>query len=356
MTSVANVVMTPSIANEPTNMPISQYITNIRDKYNPNLDLSFMDFFMGMYDTSSLVSAELLAKYGVLSIKPGRITLQSSTIKRMINKCHLVENVDYSFRPQLGSKSRGAPKDHYMLTPKAFKICLISSENENKYRDYFLFLEECIHYYNSGQTLALKQENTILKSTIVEKETTIVEKETTIIEKDDVITLLRRDMQNMMARMDTEREERNIQHVESTKQMSAMQSTLNKIVKKLDDREIPPSDSELTERFVLMKKDDIFYVIRSQERRIQKAIKERERLGFTKVADLLDSELILDCAYAQSLPNSIYLWNCIREVLVKENKISTRYNEFQLVSISEFDLIEMIKGVFNSRNDIKELN
>lgn len=29
----------------------------------------------------------------------------------------------------------------------AFKICLVSSEKETRYRDYYLFLEECIHYY-----------------------------------------------------------------------------------------------------------------------------------------------------------------------------------------------------------------
>jgi hypothetical protein len=364
MTSVENVVTTPStsIANEPTNMPLIQYITNIRDKHNPNLDISFMEFFISMYDTDdTLVSAELLADYGVLSIKSGRLSLDGSDIKKLFTTCHLVENIDYQCRQLAALGNRGGkPKDVYTLTPKAFKICLISSKNENRYRDYFLFLEECIHYYNKGQTSALKQENTMLKSTI--------------IEKDDSISQMRLDMQNMIARMDREheqreaervireheREERNRQHAEllsehaeSKEQMSAMQCTLDKIVKKLDDRAIPPSDSELTERFVLMKKNNIFYVIRSQERRIGKAIKERERLGFVKVADLFESELLLDCAYAQSLPNSIYLWNVIKEQLVKEKKIETKYNKVKLVSITESELLNIIKRVFSSR---KELN
>jgi hypothetical protein len=66
------------------------------------------------------------------------------------------------------------------------------------------------------------------------------------------------------------------QHEESKQQMDSMQNTLDKIVKKLDDRAVPPSDNELTERFVLMKRNNnIFYVIRTQERRLAKAINKK---------------------------------------------------------------------------------
>jgi hypothetical protein len=328
-----------SIANEPTDMPISQYITNIRDKYNSNLDLSFMEFFMSMYDTNELVSAELLAKYGVLSIKSNRNSLDGNDIKKLFTRCHLIENVDYSIRRQLAANSRGAPKNNYILSPKAFKICLISSENENRYRDYFLFLEECIHYYNKGQLSTLRLENDTIK----------VENSVIITERNSLSDRL----DQLMARMDIQTAQLTVQNQQLTvqteqltvqnQQMSVMQGTLDKIVKKLDDRAVPPSDSELTERFVLMKKNSIFYVIRSQERGLQKAIKKQERLGFSKVDDLLESELI---------PNSMYLWNCIKEELVKERKISTRYNKVVLISISESDLLDIIKQVFKSRNDL----
>jgi hypothetical protein len=94
----------------------------------------------------------------------------------------------------------------------------------------------------------------------------------------------------------------------------------------------------------MKKNDNTFYVIRSQERRMYKAIQEKEKLGYTKVSDLLESELI---------PNSIYLWNCIRDELVKERKIKCKYNEIILHNISEYELVDIIKQVFDSR---KQLN
>lgn len=130
------------IKAENTGIPIKEYIVNIRNKYYPDLDISFMDFFMDMYTNNESVSAELLATYGVLKIKESRKTLDGKDIDRVFKRCYLKENIDYQCRqlPALGNKG-GKPKNMYYLTPKAFKICLISSENETKYRDYYLFLE-----------------------------------------------------------------------------------------------------------------------------------------------------------------------------------------------------------------------
>lgn len=154
-----------AIKQENTNMAIKDYIKLVRDKYYPELDISFIDFFMDMYEKNKSISAELLATYGVLSIKPNRKSLGNSTIERLLKRCHLLESVDYSLRLQLGAQSntiRGVKyKDVYYLTPKAFKVCFISSENETNYRDYCLFLEECVHYYNIGQVTSM--EHTIIE-------------------------------------------------------------------------------------------------------------------------------------------------------------------------------------------------
>jgi hypothetical protein len=271
-------------------------------------------------------------------LKPDRKTLHSATLKRLFKRCHLIEDIDYIVRPQVGPNSKGgAPKDVYYITPKAFKICLISSENETKYRDYYLFLEECIYYYNIGQINSMKEKIDILKEDIefMNEDLQYVEQERDTLEDK---------FDKLMNELKLQREEMRIQNEESKQQMSIMQCTLDKIVKKLDDRAIPPSDNELTERFVLMKKNDnIFYVIRSQERRMYKAILEKEKLGYKKIDDLLESETI---------PNSMYLWNCIRDELVREKKIKCKYNEIILSSISEHDLIDIIKQVFDSRKQV----
>jgi hypothetical protein len=107
-------------------------------------------------------------------------------------------------------------------------------------------------------------------------------------------------------------------------------------------RSLPSTSEELTERFVLMKKDSEFYVIRSQVRNIGKVIKNKKRLGYSKIEDL-ESECI---------PNSTYLWNVIKEELIKDNKIKCKYNSFELNNLTEPDLVDMIIRVFKSRNEI----
>lgn len=93
------------------------------------------------------------------------------------------------------------------------------------------------------------------------------EQEEVIVEKEDMITELKKMHKELMSKLDRQ-----------DQRMNTMQGTLDKIVSKLDDRAVPPSDEELSERFVLMKKDqNTFYVIRSQERRLSKAILEREK-------------------------------------------------------------------------------
>jgi len=329
MNSQSNAIM-----SENTDVPIKEYIVNIRDKYYPDIDISFMDFFMEMYDSNELISAELLAEYRVLSIKPDRTTLDANDIKKIFKRCHLKENEDYVIRRQLAAKSKGAPKDMYYLTPKAFKICLISSSNETKYREYYLFLEECVHYYNIGQNNKLKEENNSLK-----EELDVTNEELSHVEEER--DTLSDKLDRLIAKMDKQ----DIKMDTIQKSNETMQNTLNKIVNKLDNIAVPPKDDNLTERFALMKKtDNTFYVIRSQERSIKTTIAKKEKLGYSKVSDLLESELI---------PNSTYLWICIKDILIKENKIKCYYNDITLKNISESDLVQVINHVFDSRKDVQ---
>lgn len=95
------------IKSENTNIPIKEYIVNIRNKYYPDLDISFMDFFMEMYNSDDLISTELLSTYGVLSIRSNRKTLHCNDIGKLFKLCHLKEDEDFQCR-QLAAKSRGA--------------------------------------------------------------------------------------------------------------------------------------------------------------------------------------------------------------------------------------------------------
>ena len=57
------------------------------------------------------------------------------------------------------------------MHPRDFKKCLIRSLNNQKYTDYYIFLEECINYYNEYQVLKLKRKlNEANKKKLVELE------------------------------------------------------------------------------------------------------------------------------------------------------------------------------------------
>ena len=308
------------------------------------------------------VEQDKLVKYGILSLFENGQP-KASDILRLMNQYGLAENVDYLMAQRCAIKfgtygGHRKPTIEYTMTPKTFFLCLIRSKNSSEYAMYYFHVLEIYDYYEQYFTQMYKENIEDLKNDLhsTNEELSEVEKDRDSLEdkldklmaKMDKQTLelqkQNEELQTQTLELQNQTQEMKIQHEESKQQMGAMQDTLNKIVKKLDDRAVPPPDDELTERFALMKKNDnTFYVIRSQERRIRKAIKEKEKLGYSKVPDLLESE---------SIPNSMYLWNCIKVILKTENKIYCFRNEVTLKNISEVDLIQVINQVFDSRREV----
>ena len=129
------------------------------------------------------------------------------------------------------------------------------------------------------------------------------------------------------------------QNNKQIKKLSELQIIVGKISNKLDSCAHMPNDNELSDRFVVMKSDIDYYVIRAQERNIYNAIKRQEDKGYKKINDLIESE---------SIPNSIYLWNTIKDELIKEKKIKTFRNSFTL-EIPEQDFVTIVKSIFDQR-------
>lgn len=249
----------------------------------------------------------------------------------MLEQYDLKENVDYHLLnvEQMVRRSQGGGRqpNKYILTPKAFFLCLVRSKNSCEYAKYYFHVLELYDYYECYYTAMYKQENAELKKEIVSKT--------------DKIDELLIELRTQRVKSEKEHEEfKAMMSVQNTK-LDVLQFTVDKITKKLDTCAHIPTEDELSDRFVIMKKDDQYYVIRSQERRINKAVKEQESKGFTKVNELIESETI---------PNSVYLWNAIKTELVKDRKITSKYNSFTL-NMSESDLITIIKEIFNSRKD-----
>jgi len=109
-----------------------------------------------------VVHHEKLIEYGIVTSN------RSSTIKEKLNALELVENEDYSelqdvlqLRPQGGTSI----KKVYMLTPEAFKKCLMRAQRRPKqkvdpviYCDYYLLLEKTYKLYTDYEKQLLNKQ------------------------------------------------------------------------------------------------------------------------------------------------------------------------------------------------------
>ena len=186
---------------------------------------------------------------------------------------------------------------------------------------------------------------------LAEKEMELAEKESELAEKEIENMSLTNKIDLLLKKMDEQSKETKQltkdtkllkkQNKKQINQLSELQITVGKISSKLDSCAHMPDNNELSDRFVVMKSVDDYYVIRAQDRNIYNAIKRQEDKGYTRITDLIDSETI---------PNSIYLWNTIKDELIKENKIKTFRNTFKL-QIPESDFITIVKSIFDQRKE-----
>jgi len=124
-------------------------------------DLSFMKDFMGMVkEKGFVVRHSRLQTTGVVSND-----VSSSRIKDCLESNFLIEGIDYLVEPELHQHQSGLKhKNTYMLTPRAFKKCLIRSKNTQVYANYYLTLEEAVVYFMEYQTELRGKCMLILKS------------------------------------------------------------------------------------------------------------------------------------------------------------------------------------------------
>ena len=133
----------------------NDYFKYIHDNFYPNQDVSFMDYFLELInsDDAFCVDHSKLNDYKVINTK------QSSDIKVCLNQYNLVEGEDYLLRNvpesrsinQHGGSNRN--KKQYILTPDAFKICLMRAKNSLVYANYYLLHEKNFKHYTDYRLL-----------------------------------------------------------------------------------------------------------------------------------------------------------------------------------------------------------
>lgn len=110
-----------------TKLDIKQYIQKYHDVLQKDMDLSFMDYFLYLceHPNEIIVKHEKLIEFGIFD------STRSSVIKERITSIELEEGVDFTLQNVLQRGKSGAQTHiHYILTPKAFKLCLMRSKNK----------------------------------------------------------------------------------------------------------------------------------------------------------------------------------------------------------------------------------
>jgi hypothetical protein len=135
------------LINDMIDINLIDYFKEVHNTFYKNINITFMEYFLEICDKDDkfIIDHHKLKKYKIIT--SGR----SNDIKECLNRLELVENIDFIVRnvPQQEDISRGIRiVKEYMLTPYAFKLCLIRSKNTKIYANYYLLLEKVFKYFN----------------------------------------------------------------------------------------------------------------------------------------------------------------------------------------------------------------
>jgi hypothetical protein len=158
-------------------LSLEDFFKKIHKKFYSDYDISFMEYFLGLtaHEGEFVVHHEKLIEYGIMS------SLQSTHIREKLNTLGLVENEEYLLTDIRVKFPSGLKyKKVYLLTPEAFKTCLLRARKYPNqkvdpvvYSKYYLLLEKTYKLfkdYETGllnkqlehQTIQLKQKNQLI--------------------------------------------------------------------------------------------------------------------------------------------------------------------------------------------------
>ncbi len=116
------------LSEKQVRIDLNNYFKEIHAKFYPNIDISFMDYFLDLTKNEGefIVDHQKLKEYGVLTNVD-----TTQKIKKNLERLFLTENEDYRVAQVSQPVKQGgfSTKNEYKLTPYAFKLCLIRSKN-----------------------------------------------------------------------------------------------------------------------------------------------------------------------------------------------------------------------------------
>ena len=140
------------LIKQETKLSLEEFFKDIHKRFYSNYDISFMEYFLELtqHEGKFIVHHEKLVEYGIMS------SVRSSAVKVKLDALGLVENEEYRLQDILQPVPQGgySTKKVYMLTPEAFKTCLIRARkypnqtvDPTVYSRYYLLLEKTYKLY-----------------------------------------------------------------------------------------------------------------------------------------------------------------------------------------------------------------
>jgi hypothetical protein len=139
------------LANSLVKCTLEDYFKAFHDNFYKDENIEFMGYFLSLIPKRKEFCVEhvKLQEYKVVNN-----LITSANILRALKQYDLEEGIDFNlFNVEQVRENRGTVNTkQYMLTPNAFKLCLIRAKNSKAYAKYYMRYEEMYYYYKYYQT------------------------------------------------------------------------------------------------------------------------------------------------------------------------------------------------------------
>ena len=332
------------------NINIIDFVKAI-NKLKYNIDITFIDEFIELVSKDECcIHHKMLETYGISNLKGG-----SKDIKRILDQNEFIENEDFKlsnaaeFKNSNGGRGN---KNEYYLHPEAFKICLMRSLKTRKYAKYYLLLEKCIKYFNDYQIELNNKYIIKLKSKIIKKDAQLIIKDDKIdelIKKTDELLRYSKKSDKKNRKLEQKLDDVNNNLEDIKDELNDSNHKLDFACKKLDiavEDRVPKTED--------LNKDESLSILKSTKKKIM--FRYYAIRGQTKLVDRNVNKKITEKKYEELLridkvANSVNLWNRLKELLKKDNKVEYCYNEMNLIKINN-NFKNYIKDIYEQRTEI----
>lgn len=140
---------------------LPNYFKYICTQLRSDINNNFIEFYL----TYLLKKNEFNIKHNKLNEFKIMKYSKTKNIKEYLNQLNLKENLDYKINSLIESNKQNNCyiKSEFLLTPNAFKLCVLKSKNNLELTQNLLFLEDCNSYYKeytiNFQKLRLEEKN-----------------------------------------------------------------------------------------------------------------------------------------------------------------------------------------------------